>query len=188
MTATIRVGDKVLTGQFERLQRLEDAIEVKGGKFALKESPDPSAAGESVDLRNAEAARQEAERHPELLTLPADTTEAPQQEGAVVQIRGQEIGIGYKARPLNGVWATAPYLHNGSVPNLVELLKPPTQRARTFHVGSIEFDPAQVGFVDDPAFSKFDVDVVVNSNAGHDFGTDLSDEEKRQLIEYLKSL
>lgn len=187
MTATIRVGDKVLTGQFERLQRLEEAIEVKGGKFTLKESPD-AAAGESVDLRNAEAARQEAERHPELLTLPAATTEAPQQEGAVVQIRGQQIGIGYKARPLNGVWATAPYLHNGSVPNLVELLKPPAGRDKTFHVGSIEFDPERVGFVDDPSFPEFDVNIVGNSNAGHDFGTDLSDEEKRQLIEYLKSL
>ena len=52
----------------------------------------------------------------------------------------------YKARPLNGIWATAPYLHNGSVPNLQELLLPPEQRSKKFAVGRREFDPQNVGF------------------------------------------
>jgi cytochrome c peroxidase len=51
----------------------------------------------------------------------------------------------YKARPLSGIWASAPYLHNGSVPSLAELLKAPGERVASFHVGSHEFDPAVVG-------------------------------------------
>jgi|688.fasta_scaffold40422_3 hypothetical protein len=99
-----------------------------------------------------------------------------------------EIGYAYKARPLNGVWATAPYLHNGSVPSLAELLKPSAQRKRTFHVGSIEFDPVTVGFVDDPAFPEFDTNQKGNSNSGHDYGGELSAEQRFDLLEYLKSL
>ena len=52
----------------------------------------------------------------------------------------------YRARPLNGMWATAPYLHNGSVPDMVELLKPAAQRPTTFYVGNWEFDPERLGF------------------------------------------
>ena len=54
----------------------------------------------------------------------------------------------YKARPLAGVWATAPYLHNGSVPNLWEVLLPPAQRSKNFHVGGREFNRDRVGFAD----------------------------------------
>jgi hypothetical protein len=96
--------------------------------------------------------------------------------------------MGYKARPLNGIWATAPYLHNGSVPNLVELLKPAAERAPTFHVGSREYDPVNVGFKDDPAQPLFDTSVPGNSNKGHSFAAPLSNEERRDLLEYLKSL
>ncbi|MEE4277884.1 MAG: di-heme-cytochrome C peroxidase [Halieaceae bacterium] len=55
----------------------------------------------------------------------------------------------YKARPLNGIWATAPYLHNGSVPTLYDLLLPPDERPRQFRVGCREFDPTRVGFRQD---------------------------------------
>src|SRR5205085_2445537 len=51
----------------------------------------------------------------------------------------------YKARPLSGIWASAPYLHNGSVPSLAELLKPPGERVTSFYVGSRELDPETVG-------------------------------------------
>ncbi|MCA9526326.1 MAG: hypothetical protein KC549_08520, partial [Myxococcales bacterium] len=51
----------------------------------------------------------------------------------------------YKARPLNGVWASAPYLHNGSVPSLYDLLLPVDQRPVTFKVGRWAFDPVKVG-------------------------------------------
>jgi hypothetical protein len=96
----------------------------------------------------------------------------------------------YKARPLNGVWATAPYLHNGSVPNLWELLRPPGDRVKLFHVGSREFDPKNIGLKTEPGelTSPFDTSLHGNSNAGHEYGTNLTDGEKWALIEYVKSL
>ena len=96
----------------------------------------------------------------------------------------------YKARPLSGIWASAPYLHNGSVPTLAELLKAPEQRVKSFWVGSREFDPEAVGLavaVRDNA-SEFDTALSGNSNAGHLFGTTLDEGAKRDLLEYLKSL
>ncbi len=101
----------------------------------------------------------------------------------------------YKGRPLNGIWATAPYLHNGSVPNLWELMKSPAERVTSFWVGSHEFDPENVGFITDRGKSEFKVlkagtteHMPGNSNAGHTYGTDLTDDEKWDLIEYMKSL
>ena len=96
----------------------------------------------------------------------------------------------YKARPLSGIWASAPYLHNGSVPSLVELLKPPTDRVAQFHVGNREFDPVNVGLDTSagPNRSLLDTRLPGNSNAGHVFGTTLDADSKRDLLEYLKSL
>jgi hypothetical protein len=100
----------------------------------------------------------------------------------------------YKARPLNGIWATAPYLHNGSVPNLWELLKPESapeaadRRKPIFFVGNREFDPVDVGYRSDSGTFEFDTSLPGNSNAGHEFGTNLPSEQRRELLEYLKSL
>src|SRR5882757_6394096 len=101
----------------------------------------------------------------------------------------------YESRVLHGIWATAPYLHNGSVPNLWELLTPPAQRKPFFMVGSKKYDAKNVGYVTDESPFK-DGKLVVsgsdvqpgNGNSGHEFGTKLSDDEKWQLIEYLKQL
>ena len=93
----------------------------------------------------------------------------------------------YKARPLNGVWSTAPYLHNGSVPTLRAMLTPPAERPKTFQLGSREFDPAAVGYAPGGSFT-YDTALPGNSNAGHPFGTDLAPEAKEQLLEYLKTL
>jgi mono/diheme cytochrome c family protein len=102
------------------------------------------------------------------------------------------LKLEYKARPLNGIWATGPYLHNGSVPNLYQLLLPSDQRAATFNVGSREFDPKHVGFRFDAGPFQFDTSLPGNSNKGHEgrpYGTDrLTDEERWQLVEYLKTL
>lgn len=102
----------------------------------------------------------------------------------------------YKARPLNGIWATAPYLHNGSVPSLKELLKKPEDRIERFYVGSRTFDPDEVGFKyrpedygpDDP---KFEFDTARNGNlkGGHAYPADgLTPDEIDALVEYLKTL
>lgn len=96
----------------------------------------------------------------------------------------------YKARPLNGIWATAPYLHNGSVPNLWELLQEPAKRVKQFYVGNREFDPVNVGY-DTKAFDggyQFDTTRKGDRNTGHAWGTQLSDDQKWALIEYLKTL
>jgi hypothetical protein len=98
------------------------------------------------------------------------------------------IQFAYKARPLNGIWATAPYLHNGSVPSLDELLKPSAKRIKSFRVGSREFDPVNVGFRTDEGDFDFDTTLPGNSNLGHDYAREFTDDERKQLIEYLKSL
>ncbi|RAI02292.1 hypothetical protein DLJ53_13080 [Acuticoccus sediminis] len=99
--------------------------------------------------------------------------------------------LAYRARPLNGIWATAPYLHNGSVPNLAALLVEPGKRPKTFYTGSWEFDPDLVGFEHASPFPGaflYDTRLPGNSNLGHDYGTTLSPDEKAALIEYLKTL
>jgi hypothetical protein len=103
-------------------------------------------------------------------------------------------GLYYKGRPLNGIWATAPYLHNGSIPNLWALMMDPALRPKTFWVGSTKFDPVKVGFVADKGKNEFHVtdsngDIIEgNSNLGHVYGTELKDDEKWALIEFMKSL
>ncbi len=96
----------------------------------------------------------------------------------------------YKARSLNGIWATGPFLHNGSVPTLYDLLQTPANRPAAFYVGSKEMDPAKVGLVSEQVefSSYFDTALKGNSNSGHEFGTSLNEDEKWFLIEYLKSL
>ena len=96
----------------------------------------------------------------------------------------------YKAIPLAGVWAGAPYLHNGSVANLAQLLIPPAQRAAKFTVGGRDYDPAVVGYPADTAVPGYVMDTTLPGNAatGHSYGTTLPDDAKADLIEYLKTL
>jgi hypothetical protein len=79
---------------------------------------------------------------------------------------------GYRTNSLRGVWATAPFLHNGSVPTLEDLLEPASERPVTFLQGDFEVDTRRFGF----------------SNEGHEFGVELSDEDKTALLAYLRSL
>ncbi len=100
---------------------------------------------------------------------------------------------GYQGMPLDGLWMRAPYLHNGSVPNLRELLEPESSRAKVFYRGYDVYDPDNVGFVTSgPAAERrgwrFDTKVRGDGNQGHRYGTDLTSEEKQALLEYLKTL
>ena len=93
----------------------------------------------------------------------------------------------YFAATLSGVWARSPYLHNGSVRTMEDLLTPPQKRETRFHRGSRMFDEKTMGYTDEGAY-VLDTSASGNSNSGHDYGTKLSPEEKRNLIEYLKTL
>ena len=109
----------------------------------------------------------------------------------------------YKAAPRDGVWATGPFLHNGSVPNVYELLTPAAQRIKKFYV-TREFDPVKLGIntaVSSPNDYLFDTTLTGNSNIGHSFekgygkvnkdgviGRELSVDERFAIIEYLKSI
>jgi mono/diheme cytochrome c family protein len=97
----------------------------------------------------------------------------------------------YSSRPLGGVWATAPYLHNGSVPTLYDLLLPVDKRPKTFLTGSYEYDPKKVGYSTDGSKGAeflFDTAPAGNKNTGHTYGTELSEEQRLDLLEHLKSL
>jgi hypothetical protein len=103
---------------------------------------------------------------------------------------------GYANLPLDGLWLRAPYLHNGSVPNLRALLEPAARRPKAFYRGDDVYDPAKVGFVADVAaengrrFFRYDTSLPGNGNYGHEgpaFGTELPPDEKDALIEFLKT-
>ena len=127
-----------------------------------------------------------------------------------------QVIAGYKPRPLEGVWATPPFLHNGSVPTLYQMLLPPAQRDQKFFVGRRDYDPVHVGYVttpdadgDDDGF-WLDTTITGNHNSGHAFaadadswqkflqdpkanplpsgviGPEFSDEQRFAIIEYLK--
>ena len=107
----------------------------------------------------------------------------------------------YKVRPLNGVWATPPYLHNGSVPNVYLLLSPVEERPKKFYLGNREYDPVNLGYKYDKLTNGFEFDTSIrgNWNTGHEFadkppktkgviGKKLAPEERKAIIEYLKTL
>ena len=101
---------------------------------------------------------------------------------------------GYANVPLDGIWLRAPYLHNGSVPTLRDLLEKPEDRPKEFYRGDDVFDQEKVGFVSNVSeengkkYFKFDTTISGNSNSGHLYGTDLPPEEKDALVEYMKKL
>ncbi|MEM1089828.1 MAG: di-heme-cytochrome C peroxidase [Pseudomonadota bacterium] len=96
----------------------------------------------------------------------------------------------YKARALDGIWASPPYLHNGSVPSLYELLLPAEQRSKRFYVGSREYQPKFLGLETDKSFysSLFDTALPGNSNSGHEYGAELTEAQRMDLLEHLKTL
>jgi len=137
-----------------------------------------------------------------------------QQEWEAVATRGQTVyrtplrdyedypdtknhGI-YRAKTLKGIWATAPYLHNGSVPTIWDLLQTADKRPTTFQTGTHEYDTAKLGYyTDGPGFLLpagmtpflFDTHLTGNSNAGHEwwFYETMTDEDRWNVIEFLKT-
>ncbi|MFP5287838.1 MAG: cytochrome c [Thermoanaerobaculia bacterium] len=99
---------------------------------------------------------------------------------------------GYANSPLDGIWLRAPYLHNGSVPNLRELLEPAEKRSKVFWTGYDVYDYDNVGFVTrgpeaEAEGWRYDTTLPANGNQGHEYGTKLSADEKDALLEYLKT-
>jgi hypothetical protein len=92
----------------------------------------------------------------------------------------------YWAPSLAGVWARSPYLHNGSVRTMRELLTPPERRAETFHRGSKVFDEEAMGYEDGGSY-VLDTRQPGNRATGHDYGTKLSVGEKGDLVAFLKT-
>jgi hypothetical protein len=114
------------------------------------------------------------------------------------EVRGE---LAYKVRPLNGVWATPPYLHNGSVPTVYDLLSPLDERPKTFYLGNREYDPDKLGYKTDELANGFLLDTRIrgNTNTGHEFndkpagtkgkvGRSLLPDERKAIIEFLKTL
>jgi hypothetical protein len=136
-------------------------------------SPEMQAEWEGRDMRPQAAAFRS--------TL-ADSDKYPDTKGGRV----------YPAKPLAGIWATAPYLNNGSVANMWDLLTRPENRPKTFTVGSREYDTKMLGYRSTPDAPSagplfvFDATKPGNSNAGHVYGMQLSDDDKWALIEYMK--
>ncbi len=103
---------------------------------------------------------------------------------------------GYANMPLDGLWLRAPYLHNGSVPTVWDLLQPAEQRTATFYRGNDLYHPSRLGFVWDQSaegerqYFLFDTSLPGNGNQGHEgeaYGTQLPDADKWALVEYLKT-
>ena len=111
---------------------------------------------------------------------------------------------GYQAPPLDGVWATAPYFHNGSVPTLYHVLNSkarPKLYTRSFKTDEADYDKANVGWKvtelkglpdgelhPHEARKIYDTSAPGRSNGGHTYGDDLSEADRKAVIEYLKTL
>jgi cytochrome c peroxidase len=116
-------------------------------------------------------------------------------KGFGIERRGlvEEDLIGYNPPFLDGIWLRAPFLHNGSVPTLRDLLKPAAARPKVFWRGYDVYDPVNVGFVTSGASAerigtRHDTAERSNSNQGHEFGVAIPSGDKDALLEYLKTL
>ncbi len=119
-------------------------------------------------------------------------------------IKSMPAPVGYQAPPLDGIWATAPYFHNGSVPTVYHVLNSKTRPkifTRSFQTGEQDYDPARLGWKIQvlergpdpklPAYERrkvYDTTQPGRGNGGHTFGDHLNDAERRAVIEYLKTL
>jgi hypothetical protein len=168
------LADRGATHYRARCAACHDGPETDGRLHAVAEV--------GTDPRRAEAFTQDqADRFNLFLAWMETPGYQPAQERG---LRGTQR---YWAPSLPGVWARSPFLHNGSVRTMQELLTSPAARAKTFRRGSRIYDAAQMGYTDEGAY-VFETSNPGNANTGHDYGTDLTAAQKRELIEFLKTL
>jgi hypothetical protein len=195
VNATLRSGDAHITASFNRLEfhngmlvsahALTNSVKGFGRYFALHSDLRPSGVSRDGRLKpdHSTAAdkglvvwgkgwwdHQALKKGRETLESTPAAPESDTMTLTNLDDEAVEISFQYKARPLDGIWATAPFLHNGSVPNLDELLKPVAARVTKFQMGSREFDVQAVGYRTDLGDFTFDTTAQPgNSNAGHDY-------------------
>lgn len=179
-----------------KLKPVDYALNLAGNAVAGVILNDPPPLSCLLNVTAAPAAEQQKSPKAARKTAQKSPQERQTLAKRIPQVYQKAIGAGecitaleqYIGRPLDGIWATAPYLHNGSVPSLYQLLLPANQRVKTFKVGSRSFDPVNVGF--DITTGNFELDTSLpgNSNSGHEYGTNLTETQRQQLLEYLKTL
>jgi mono/diheme cytochrome c family protein len=185
---SLNILKTVVTGTLVEIQAAQ-AI-----KAAREPRADPQTAAPSVPPEPAAAPKEVKQiTHTEMvqtMTVPAMPAKT---DASASEATAPPEGAVYEARVLEGIWAAAPYLHNGSVPSLTELLKPAAERVKAFKVGPA-YDVQTVGLASEQN-SSFVLKTTGceerasgNSNCGHEYGTHLSGDEKKALLEYLKTL
>lgn len=186
--ADMQVGAVIQTLLGKKLELAGGVAEILVG-ILLGNTPLPTSDATSTPYVGGTAVASKSSAAVSPLLASADLTDKAQRKAYCLSADNDFLG--YIARPLNGIWATAPYLHNGSVPTLYDLLLPAEQRPAKFYTGSHEFDPVKVGYVTAPGGDNqflFDTSLEGNSNKGHDFGASLTEPQRLALVEYLKAL
>jgi len=170
------IAERVLTGGGILLDAAQAVGEVKGATPHLLKGRLPP------QLRALEGAFRPPGNLPGFKPLGVPNAPSPPTRGS------------YESRVMQGIWAAAPYLHDGSVPTLAELLKPANERVKSFKIGS-NYDIENIGLAVEQTQFGFTLETTDcsdlnsgRSRCGHEFGTQLKPEEKKALLEYLKTL
>jgi hypothetical protein len=130
-----------------------------------------------------------------LRNLESALTPGPKTSNVCPLRKAGDAPAAYEARYLGGVWAAAPFLHDGSVATLKDLLEPAAQRRPSFKIGP-NYDVTEAGLAKDQPDGLSSTLTTTDcsdlgsgrSRCGHEYGVDLTDPQKEDLLEYLKSL
>ena len=172
-----------------RLQALRDWVkDLRAPAYPLPVNSTLAASGKALFEQHCATCHSTGKVYP-ISEIGTDRTMLDQAQAA------GKPSAGYVAAPLGGIWLRGPYLHNGSVPSLRELLAPQAQRRATFFPGNDVIDPENVGFLstleEEPGrrkFPRYDTTAPGHSNAGHLYAIGLTRPVKDALLEYLKTL
>jgi mono/diheme cytochrome c family protein len=183
--------------EYEILSWTADSGVLKGAAIPAVISPLQSR-DKSIKILGISVVGSILQHYVPLTVQPAQTRSLPNLTPETSDLKGAfnmtPPPLAYESRVLEGIWSTAPYLHNGSVPTLADLLKPAAERPASFQVGPA-YDPVNLGLATDQTMFNYTMQTTDcsdrnsgNSRCGHEFGTQLSPAEKRALLEYLKVL